>query len=136
VSSVEILTNQWPICFIKIDGDQTAADFEGYIAAFNRFYEEQERFSVVTYLKRYSANTQLIARVGRWFKETEPLIRRYWVSNAMVSPSPGFRFVLSAVYLIKPLPIANRVFATPEEALAFTRTSWTGSALPPLRWPF
>src|SRR5262249_58555910 len=92
----------------------------------NRMYERRERFAVITYLKRYAVRAELIARVGRWFRETEPLFHKYMASNAMVSPSGGFRFVLSSVYLIKPLPVPSIVCATPEEAMAFTRSSWRG----------
>jgi hypothetical protein len=133
---IEIRTDQWPVCFVKIDGEQTLPEFEGYIAAFDRLYGRGERFAIVSYLQRYGRSRDIIARVGRWFKETEPLIARYWSSNAMVTSSPGFRFVVSAVYLIKPLPVPSRVVATPEEALEFTRTHWRGKPLPPVRWPF
>jgi hypothetical protein len=137
VPSIEIVTDQWPACFIKIDGEPTLADFEGYIAAFHGLYERDERFCIVSHIKRYKTNGEIIARVGRWFQQTEPLIKKYWSSNAMVSHSPGFRFVLSAVYLIKPLPVPNCVCSTPDEALAFTHKSWRGAApLPMLRWPF
>src|SRR4051812_25841112 len=101
--SIEIVTDQWPVCFVKIDGEQTLSDFEGYIDAFNRLHDRRERFAIVSYVNTQKTNRQIVARVGRWFKEIEPLIHAYWVCNAMVSPSPGFRFVLSTVYLIKPL---------------------------------
>jgi hypothetical protein len=137
MSAIEIVTEQWPIVFIKIDGETTTADFEAYIAAFNKMYEKQQPFSIVTYLKKYNAKTEIVARVGKWFRETEPLIKRYWVSNAMVSHSAGFRFLLSAVYLVKPLPISSKVCATPEEAVAFTKASWTGRHLPQnVHWPW
>ncbi len=55
----------------------------------------------------------------------------------MVSPSPGFRFVVSAVYLIKPLPIPSTVCATKEEAISFTRRNWKSPpSLGALSWPF
>jgi hypothetical protein len=133
--AIDILTDQWPIVLIKVDGEQTLADFEGYIAAFDRMYERGDRFAVITYLKHYSVSTDIIARVGRWFRETEPLFHQYLSSNAMVSPISGFRFVLSAVYLIKPLPVPSIVTAGPEEAIAFTRLRWSGN-LGPIRWPF
>jgi serine/threonine-protein kinase len=134
---IEINTDQWPACFIKIDGDHSLADYEQYIATFERLYKRGERFAVVTYLKRYAVRREIVARMGRWFRETEPLIHRYWASNAIVSPSGGFRFVLGTVYLIKPLPVPNRVFATPDEALDFIRTTWPGPGkLTTLRWPF
>jgi hypothetical protein len=137
VTSIEILTEQWPVIFIKIDGEQTIADFEAYIDTFNRFYEKETPFSIVTLVRKYSANPHIVSRVGRWFKDTESLITKHWISNAMVSQSAGFRFVLSAVYLIKPLPIPSRVCATPDEALAFTRASWMSRGLTVApRWPF
>jgi hypothetical protein len=138
MSSIEVITNQWPVCFIKLDGEQTAADMETYISAFNHFYDKKQPFAVISWLKKYSAKGELVARVGKWFKETDPLIRKYWVSNAMVSQSAGFRFLLSAVFLVKPLPIAYKVCAAGEEAIAFTRVSWKGPERLPhdLHWPF
>jgi len=137
VPAIDILTDQWPACFVRIDGDPTLADFEKYIGEFNRLHERRERFCIVSYIKSYGADRQIIARVGRWFKEVEPHIRSFWASNAMVSPSPGFRFVMSAVYLIKPLKVPNRVCATPDEAIHFTRSTWSGpGALGPIHWPF
>jgi hypothetical protein len=138
--AIEIDTGQWPICFIRIDGDQTLEDYERYIATFDGFYARQQPFAVVTQLKRYGTNREIVARTGRWFKETEPLIKKYWVSNAMVSQSTSFRFILSAVFLVKPLPIPYLVAATTDEALSFTRKHWSGRGLPTLdsslRWPF
>jgi hypothetical protein len=137
VSAIEIRLNQWPVCFVKWDGESTPADLEGYIASFNKLHDRRERFAIISYIKRYKTDRDVVARIGRWFQEVEPLIRTYWASNAMVSPSPGFRFVLSGVYLIKPLPIPSRVCATPEEAIAFTRSSWhSKEPLPDVKWPF
>jgi hypothetical protein len=135
--SLEFNTDQWPIVFIKLDGNQTADDFDGYIDAFNALYERKQSFSIVSYLKKYSADTGIVARIGKWFKETEPLIKQYWVSNAMVSQSAGFRFLLSALYLVKPLPISSRVCATPAEAIAFTKAQWTLRGLrAEVHWPY
>jgi hypothetical protein len=135
--AIEILTEQWPVVFIKIDGEPTIDDFHAYILSFNQMYEKEQQFSIVTWVKKYKTNTGIVAQIGKWFKETEPLMKKYWVSNAMVSPSAGFRFLLSAVYLVKPLPISSRVCATPAEAVEFTRANWNGRALPPsLHWPF
>jgi hypothetical protein len=137
MSSIEISTDQWPVVFVKVDGEQTIDDFESYIATFNQLYERKEQFSLITYLKKYKAQTELVGRVGRWFKETEPLIQRYWTSNAMVSESAGFRFLLGAVFLIRSPPIAYKVCGAPAEALAFTRVAWKGKPLPAsLHWPY
>jgi hypothetical protein len=137
--SIILDSSQWPFCFVQIDGEPTTDDYERYIGEFNRLYERKQPFSVLTFIKRYGTNREIIARTGRWFKETEPLMKQYWVSNAMVAESAGFRFVLSAVFLIKPLSIPSDVCATPEKALAFTRARWQERGLtPPLqpRWPF
>jgi hypothetical protein len=137
--AIELNVKQWPVCFIHLEGDQTEAEFEQYIAAFNRFYERRELFSIVSHLKSYRSNPQLVARTGRWFKDTEPLIRKYWLCNAMVSQSAGFRFLLSAVFLVKPLAIPYRVCSTGDDALSFTRDEWRkrGLAPPPsLHWPY
>ena len=67
VSALTIHSDQWPVCFVKIDGDMTPSDFEGYIASFNAFYEKKERFSVITFLKSLNTNADIGRRVGTWF---------------------------------------------------------------------
>src|SRR5436309_1564719 len=79
--ATEFNVDQWPVCFLRMEGEQTEDEFEGYIGAFNRFYERRELFSIVTQLKSYRSNPRIVARTGRWFKDTEPLIRKYWLSN-------------------------------------------------------
>jgi hypothetical protein len=130
--AISLVTDAWPVCFVRIDGDQTLEEYEQYIAAFNRLYERQQPFAIVTRILTYRSNREIIARTGRWFKETEPLIQKWWVSNAMVSESTGFRFLLSAVFLIKPLPIPYAVTATVDDALRFTREKWQARGLPAL----
>ena len=133
---VEINSSQWPVVFIKLDGLRTVDDFEPWIHAFDRLYERKERFSIVTYLKTYASSPEVIGRVGRWWRETEPLIKQYWVSNAVVTSSAGLRFLMSAVYLVKPLPIPNRVCASADEAIGFTRAQWPKMLPGALEWPF
>ena len=135
VSAITIDSDQWPICFIKIDGAMTPGDFERYISVFNALYERNTRFSVITWVKTFSPNADIGKRVGVWFKETEPQIKKYWVSNAMVSDSAAFRFILSAVYLVKPFPAKSKVCAHSDEAIAFTRASWK-EAPPKITWPY
>jgi hypothetical protein len=139
LSNLILNTEQWPILFLQIRGEQTPEEFEGSIEAFNRLYQRGEPFSIVSHLKSYRSNPQLVARTGRWFKETEPLIRKYWVSNAMVSRSAGFRFLLSAVFLIKSIDVPYRVCGTGDEAVAFSleHLRRRGVKPPPsLHWPF
>jgi hypothetical protein len=137
MATLEFNIDQWPVVFLKLDGQQTAADMEKYISSFNALYERKQPFSVVAYLKAYSADTGIVTRIGKWFKETEPMIKQYWVSNAMVTRSAGFRFLLSALYLVKPLPIPSRVCATPDEAVAFTKAQWTvRGGHTSVHWPY
>jgi hypothetical protein len=133
---VEINSAQWPVVFIKLDGLRTVADFEPWIHTFDELYTRKERFSIVTYLKSYASSPEVIGRMGRWWRETEPLIKQYWVSNAVVTSSAGVRFLMSAVYLVKPLPIPNRVCTSPDEAIGFTRAQWPRRLPSEISWPF
>ena len=130
--AITLVTSEWPVCFVRIEGEQTLAEYEQHVAEFNRLYERKQPFAIVTRILSYRSNREIIARTGRWFKETEPLIQKYWVSNAMVSESTGFRFLLSSVFLIKTLPIPYAVTATVDEALRFTRGKWQARGLPSL----
>jgi hypothetical protein len=137
--AIELNITQWPVCFVHISGSPTPTEYERHIAEFNRLYERRAPFSVVTWLQSYRSDPAIVRRTGRWFAETDSLIREFWVSNAVLSQSAGFRFLLSAVFLIKPLAAANKVCASPAETLEFTRQTWRERhlVLPnSLRWPF
>ena len=89
VSAIELRDEQWPVCFIRIDGEQSMFDYEKYIDSFNRLYDRKEPFAVVSFVKSYRARGEIIKRTGRWFKETEPLIKNTGCRTRCTRARPG-----------------------------------------------
>lgn len=119
--AILLATDQWPFVFTMLDGQQTYDELEEHIAEVDRIFERRQMFAQVTWLKGYTRDSKMNARVARWFKDSQQAMKDYCVGVGHVSSSGGFRFALSAVFLIKPLPCPHSVDGTFDEAVAFVR---------------
>jgi hypothetical protein len=124
--------SRWPLVFARWDGDQTVDDVERHIARMEEIHRRKQPWVSLNYMKQYSRDPAVIRRVARWMRETGPMTRRYCAGVALVSPSGGFRFFLSSVFLISPLPCPHDVFGNYDDALSYLRNklSDVGVSLP------
>jgi len=103
----------------------TEAAYERYLQEFGALYQRRQRFLIIFDATRTpDIPAPLRRRQAEWNKENDALLRRYLIGVAFVFSSPASRFVLSSMFLLKPLPVPYTVCATREEALI-----WAGSAL-------
>ena len=133
MGGIDVNLEQWPVVFAKFDGKQSIEDMKAYIDEMSAVYRRQEPFVAVTWLKRYASGPDQVSMFGRWMMETEQKARDYSLAACIVTQSHGFRFVLSALFLIRPLPVPYIVTGTFAEALFFARgEAWRrGLRLPP-----
>jgi hypothetical protein len=108
------------VVFSKFDGEQTAEDVENYIRHYSAIHARKKPYVGINWMKRYARNRDTTERMGRWIKETESLTRELCVGAAIIA-SPGFRFVLSAVFLVKPMVCPYVVCGSFDEASRFVR---------------
>jgi hypothetical protein len=120
--SIELDTSKFPLVVVTFDGVQTAEEIEAYLTAFDKVHARRELFALIVHMKKYSTETKLRDRMGKWMRDCEPITRKYCVCTAMVTASTGFRFVLSALFLVKPLVVPYKVCADVDEALLFVRS--------------
>ena len=111
------MLDYWPLVLVDFRGRQTAADVEYYIGRQEEALARQEHFATLTMMSSYSRDKGLAKRIGYWLKERRDEIRRRSVGGAMVATSPAFRFLLSTVFLIQPLPVPYTVVTKYEDAL-------------------
>jgi len=121
VGGIEVNLEQWPVVFAKFDGKQSLEDMKTYIDEMSQVYRRQQPFVAVTWLKRYASGPDQVSLFGRWMMETEPDARAYTAAACIVTQSNGFRFVLSALFLIRPLPVPYIVSSSFADALRFAR---------------
>jgi len=127
-----LATEQWPVVFAKLDGEQTVADLQAHFAEFEAVLGRKQRFAQITWLKSYSRDPELNKTTAKWFKQREKAMKETCVGVAHISSSLGFRFVLSTVFLLKPLPVPYTVSPSFADAMEFVRgqASKYGLALP------
>lgn len=109
------------VVFTKFDGDQTPAEVEAYIRGYSEIHARRKPYVGINWMKRYARNSATTERMGRWLKETEQVTRDLCIGAALITTSPAFRFVLSAVFLIKPMVCPYQVCANFAEAEQFVR---------------
>lgn len=138
MAGFEVDTGNWPIVLVKLDGQQTMADCDGFIAAMDALHARKQPYVSISWMRRYSNDRAQVQRVARWMKETAPLTKELCVANGIVTQSLGFRFLLSSIFLIRPMPCPYQVCASFEEASTFVREQAMrrGMILPPMpnRW--
>jgi hypothetical protein len=135
---IQLDLDQWPFVFTKFDGSQSLVDLDEYVRRMSEVHGRKERYVGITYIKRYSRERAHTERMARWLKESGHETREFCLAAGMVNASTGFRFILSGLFLIKPMPCPYQVCATFDEALAFVRqqADKQGLALPAVRPPW
>jgi hypothetical protein len=118
--SIEIDVSQPGIVFSKFDGDQTAEDVERYIEYFARVHAQKRPYVGINWMKKYTRTPNTAQRMGRWLKDTEAVTRELCAGAAIIAPTT-FRFMLSAVFLVKPMVCPYAVCANFGEAERFVR---------------
>jgi len=130
---------QWPYVFTRFDGTQTLAELDAYIARMDvEVHRRRQPYVGVTYLKQYNRDKPVVERMQKWMAATDSFTREHCVAIAMVNSSAGFRFLLSAIFLIQSMPCPYDVCGTFAEALTFVRKHATkrGLALADARRPW
>jgi len=130
--SIEVSLDQWPVVFTKFDGDQSVKDIDDFMTMMDGVLARKQLFVTINWMKRYTRSRDSMHRMGEWIKQTESATSAYAVAMTMVNASVGFRFLLSTVFLVRPLPVPYTVTPTLEGAFAFCRSQAErrGLALP------
>jgi hypothetical protein len=118
---IDLVLDQWPFVLTKFDGEQSGKELEAYIQRMSQVHARKERYVGISYLKRYTRDRPVVERIARWLKESESVTKEYCLGVGMISDSMGFRFVLSGLFLIKPMPCPYQVCPSFEDAVAFVR---------------
>ncbi len=102
-------------------GVPTDAEFEAYLARYDTYLRQWERFSVmfVTAPSMPMTKPRHAKMQATWMKAHEALIRQRVRGAAFVLPSPVARGVLRAILRMQGMPTAHAVFRDEGEAVAW-----------------
>lgn len=116
MSAIRIEQSCPPLVLTIFLGRQTDQDVEEYIAAMDAMYRRGRRYAGVSLMLDYAPERKHLARIAEWTRATKPRVKELCVGSAMVAPSAGFRFLLSSLLMIQPLPVPYRVVGDVHEA--------------------
>jgi hypothetical protein len=119
--SIDIDTSVPGVVFSRFDGEQTLADLERYIGRYNEVHKAGKPYVGINWMRRYSRDRELARRMGQWMKDTDAVTRELVCGAALITTSTTFRFLLSSVFLIKPMSCPYTVCASLVEADRFLR---------------
>jgi len=119
--SIDIDTSLPGVVFSRFDGEQTLADLERYIAHYNEVHKAGKPYIGINWMKRYTRDRELARRMGQWMKDTDAITRELVRGAAIITASTTFRFLLSSVFLVKPMNCPYTVCASLDEADRFLR---------------
>lgn len=117
VRSIWVDTEAFPIVVIPLAGVIQRDDFDAYLAACEGVLALGERFALLydTRLGRQVA-MELRQDQARWLRAHRQRMEALCCGYALVIDKPLYRFVLSTVLLLTPLPAPYEVFASYNEA--------------------
>jgi hypothetical protein len=129
---------QWPFIFNRFDGHQTLAELDAYIKRMDDIHAQRKPYVGVSFLKKYNRDHDQVERIRKWMKDCEQATRDYCFASGIVSQSGGFRFLLGAIFLFKPMPCPHDVCGTFDEAVKFVKghADKRGLVLPVPRKPW
>jgi hypothetical protein len=134
MAGVEITTEYWPLLLVKFDGEQTMRDVDYFIREMSAAHARKTPYASISLMRKYSSERSQVQKVAQWMKATAETTRQYCVGNGIVSKSLGFRFLLSSIFLVKPMPCPYQVCSSFDEALTWVRdvASRRGLEVPPV----
>jgi len=122
MAAIETTLAYFPVIFTKFDGDQTIQDIDDYWAQIERVHRRKELFVSINWMKRHSRELALVKHMGECVKRNDAGTRANCACTAMITDSLGFRFLLSSMFLVHPLPVPYIVSPSTLDAIKFCRT--------------
>lgn len=123
--------DRWPIVIVSFGGQCTDREFADYLAQLDAYYTRAQKMAVILHtLPGYTPRRVDDQAQARWLKERRELLKQYCVGTSFVFHSMAMRFLLSAVFVVQPLPMPYQVCATLEEALRWSRDRLLACGVP------
>ena len=129
MAGVEVSSKHWPLLLVKFDGEQNMRDVDYFLAEMSAAHARKEPYASISLMRKYSHEPGQVQRVAKWMKETADATAKYCVGTGIVSQSLGFRFLLTSIFLVKPMPCPYQVCSSFDEALAWVRKQAAGRGL-------
>ncbi len=105
--------------FTHVPNDQ---EFENYLRTLDGLLDRRRRYAVIldVQTKELMPRSQRRAQ-AEWMKRRRTDLEKFCAGTAFVFQSAVYRFVLSSIFLLQPIPTPYEICANVDEALAWAR---------------
>ncbi len=125
MGSIEFSNKYSPIHLITFEGVPTDEEFRDYLRGIDRIIAEKRPYAHVLDASRAGPTPASHRQMQtEWMKQNKLLIKAHCRGTAFVFASASLRFVLSAIFLVQPMPCPYLVTGSTPEAV-----SWCASQL-------
>ncbi len=98
----------------------SAAEFDAYLALLDGVLARRRRYVVIFDVQTKDAMPSDQRRIqAEWMRKRRDDLQRWCAGTAFVFRSAMYRFVLSSIFLIQPIPTPYEICATVDAALAW-----------------
>jgi hypothetical protein len=117
----EVITAHFPVVVARTFRALSDEEHEDFYRAYNAIYARHERFVAITDLRQFAGapTAKQRQRLGVWYNETKPLLKRYSLGHAVVMTSPIMRGAMTALRWIVAAEVPEVYVPTMDIAVDF-----------------
>ena len=117
MGSFSVDDSQWPLVRMRLDGKQSDDDVARFIARLEEFLGRGEPYVGLVEVGSFSPDFAHVKQLARWTQEHASETEQAVAGMALVMPSDAFRLLLSAFFLVTPMPCPFHASTDSDEAV-------------------
>ncbi|HEX6839286.1 MAG TPA: STAS/SEC14 domain-containing protein [Polyangia bacterium] len=111
--------SRYPLVVVTAQGEIPLDDFQQYLVDIERVIRRGRQAHVLDFREARVPSAEVRRGKAEWFKQHERLMKEHVAGTAVVFHSPLFRFMLSSIMLIVPIPVPFSTHGVLEEGVAW-----------------
>jgi hypothetical protein len=119
-----------PLFLLKVPPQSTVEEAKPYYDRTVELYRQGQKLAIIAHVAKVGIPDKAVTRYAAERMQQElALMRQQVLGTVFVTASPVFRFILSSLFLLQPLPFDHKVVSTLEEAIAWVEPKVAGAGL-------
>jgi hypothetical protein len=111
--------SRYPLVVVTARGEIPLDDFQQYLVDIERVIRRGRQAHVLDFREARVPSAEVRRGKAEWFKKHERLRKEHVAGTAVVFHSPLFRFMLSSIMLIVPIPVPFSTHGLLDEGVAW-----------------
>ena len=109
-------TRSWPVVRLTASGSLSSPELEQILAQVTQLHARKQPYVNLVDLRALEIDRSLAKPCGEWLRKNAKTIRGSCVAVAFVTESSMFRFLMTALHLVFPVPVPYTIFPSVAQA--------------------